>query len=312
MTKYSAKIPLIIENLSMVDTHEKSYSSDIELTVSATDDLVEIEITMKGEIKEARLSNVVAQNEHDAFKIICNIMSKVKAILTFKTQLNNPNRHLCHTRINWKPSDIEITPRDSCPSESFSSKMIQQIKHMDLQGFIIQINNSQSLEFLFNSYYEALSPTDFRSKFYNAFTIIEYIEDNFTSCIKINPLISGDECNDLKSEVEEVLKKLNLCKIRNKMCSLIGTLKTSTSENRKEKLFSIIKDVFGINELKYGSRTLKINRALTDQFIDTRNKLFHGYDLENPEKSLIQIVNELIFLDESILLVINDRIMGKS
>ena len=96
------------------------------------------------------------------------------------------------------------------------------------------------------------------------------------------------------------------------MNNLIGDLKRSTCESRKDKLYSIITEVFGINEIKYGLDTVKINRALTDKLIDTRNKLFHGNDFGNSEKKLIQIVNELIFLDESILLAINDRIMSKS
>lgn len=203
MAIYSTKIPLVIENLSMIDTHEHSYSSDIKLTVSANDDLLKIEITMNEEIKEASLYNVVANNEHDAFKTICNTMNKIKTVLTFKTQLDNPTRNICHMRINYKPYDIEIKPSDSCPAESFRNKMILDIKQLDLQGFINQVNCNPFFGFLLNSYYEALSPTDFRSKFYNAFTIIEYIEYNFKTHIKTNPLISENEYNSLKSEIKK-------------------------------------------------------------------------------------------------------------
>lgn len=306
---YSANVPLIVEYLSPYDdTHDCKYSGKLELITSNKIGSTEVNITIKNETCEANLFNINAQNESEAFKIVKGMMHRELIALTFAIQFKNSNCHLDRIRINWKAGDIAINPKDNWPSDSIKIEKIKSIAQLDSQSIIEQIDKNPSFEFLLNSYYAALSPTDFRSKFYNAFTIIEYIEKNYSSHVKFTPIASKQNLNTLKKEVDKILKMSCFKEIRNKVRQTIGNLNQSTKEDRKEKLVQIIKKVFDVHQIAYATQILEVNEILIGKFIDIRNKLFHGNDLdsqENLEDNLKQIVYKLILLVESILLAIS-------
>ena len=71
-------------------------------------------------------------------------------------------------------------------------------------------------------------------------------------------------------------------------------IKTATIESRAEKLSDIIIKKCNVLEVKKGCIKYSINSNKMKEFIDVRNRLFHGKHIEQKEYSnLVQRTNEL-------------------
>ncbi|MDR0920687.1 MAG: hypothetical protein LBM93_15780 [Oscillospiraceae bacterium] len=124
--------------------------------------------------------------------------------------------------------------------------------------------------------YAALRSRDTKSKYFNLFTIIEYIEEKKLGSITTTKLFNDKEIKFIEDNFSDSKK--------DRLLQLMNDKKT-TRACRKEKLQMILSECYDIQR----------NKSDLKAFIDNRNKLFHGKQ-EVDEAKLIELINNLLGL----------------
>jgi len=121
-------------------------------------------------------------------------------------------------------------------SSSFKVKLESVADFMDI------FESNKDFRFLMDCYYRALGATDFITKYYNAFTAIEFIENQFTKCIETTSLLEGCVLDQIIINIEDsdIIRNTNRERIVSRIKS---ALKNATLESRAEKLLNILTKV---------------------------------------------------------------------
>lgn len=283
-------------------------SHGIRLRASANLEGVNIEVQVEDSAGVMRIENITAENEYKVQEETSKIIDTVLHLLSLEIQRRNQNQHWGHVRIGWRASSMKIEPRDASITGELHNHLIQTVDIPDVSDMLGRCHNNRDLGFLLAAYYFALAPADFKTKFYNAFTIIEHIEKRYRDRINSTLLLSESQIKNLLGVVNAALKFIEDVKVRKRVYSDIsGTVKGTTQENREEKLYRILWDVFNVRTINYYANQVEVNIDLLKRFIKTRNSLFHGSGVaaspSSVDEELKRDTDLLILLCESILTV---------
>lgn len=279
------------------------------------------------------IDSVYADNEDYAIDVALNISNRICTVLTYIVQSQNPNFNYFHPKFTYRIRDIQckediyqkyqnaikksnengntilVLSERFKITEALQNKMIYKVKS---DSFVPLYNLSLSnnhLSFAIESYYRALGDIEFISKYYNLFTIIEYVEVNFRqytgAVLMFNNRQKADMMDILLEKVNEYLKNKVYEKeeyIDRFKCRISQLISDVTDKTRAEKLVSIIKDYFGILNIEESIIKYDISESKIKEFIDTRNSLFHAKKLNQDDINKLTILtNELMVLCKCII-----------
>ena len=256
--------------------------------------------------------------------LIENFLDNILPVCSLIIQEQNSNQSYTHLRLNYKRSKIEIknlgvvqdnsfvnnaneikkiSVRDLViPSPSLSLKSTKEIDFKKLDNYVNKYKTDKEFKYILNCYYRAIASTDFITKYYNAFPVIELLEKQFRDEINTSLLLDKIAFNNLIDNIQN--SKYIDEKIRSRIINRIkSTLKSATLETRSEKLEKLFTNYFRINYIESGSINLTITNQLMSEFIKIRNIIVHDKKFNEEEKSKIfNLGLQLILLIQSILM----------
>ncbi len=278
--------------------------------------------------------SIYADDESYAYEMATMLIDKVCCVLTFIFQGQNSNFQHFHPKFTYKIKDIICKEEVYIKYKDFISKPNEYMdengnktivitekisfrEHMsdlitltvktDLFGRLFCLHGTNThLSFLLESYYRSLGELEFISKYYNLFTIIEYIETNFKEHSSSKNIFSQTQKKELKKMIEEKIAEYfkednSEIKTRffNRFSSLIADV---TDKTRAQKLCEILNNHFEIYEINETILHFEINEETIKKFIDTRNSLFHAKNItEYEKKELNNLTNKLMALCKTII-----------
>lgn len=313
MYKYSYQVMLEYEYIEK-ESYPRTITYDYE-NMEYRDGDTGVKICLKRGL-DLNISEVIADNRDDAFLIACNIIQKVCKVVTILLQIQDyDNRESCPnlTFLPYKvkmlceealdktmltEKDGEITIKESIRMHDCIAGM--KIKQeLDLSSFEKLYCNLDNMNFIDvgDVIYRAVLAQNAESRFFQLFTIIEAIETKYGLDGEIShKMIQSDKVEIAEEFIQNLLESLEIeGDYKNRLNSrLMQIIKTVTIESRAEKLSDIIIKKCNVLEVKKGWIKYSINSNKMKEFIDVRNRLFHGKHIEQKEYSnLVQRTNEL-------------------
>lgn len=259
MKQYKIRVPLYLEQKSNFNKHDFSSFEDVEFDYKNNEFSI---IGDKGTYN-IEVNEIFANNRDECSKIAEKLLQKITKLSSLIIQSQFPNQHYTHLKLNYnitKISFLEENEREKCILTN--SDIIHLKDKIELHDALtmhatykIDFNLYDKLEkyfddkefkFVLDAYYRSLSATDAVTKYFNAFSAIEFIETSFFKKISVNKLIPENIINKMIKSIENEIETdiFNRIKERIKNCLL-----NSTKETRAEKLCAILNEVFEIHEI---------------------------------------------------------------
>jgi len=318
MNIYEINVPLSLESKSNFDKHDFNSLVELEFEFKNTFENFEYQLVGKDKNYIVIISNLLAENQQKCIDKVVIFLKSLMPTCSLIIQSKNSNQHYTHIKLNYIISQIKITKQTPFVKEEvYGSNQVIKLSDQITMKYHMQMTSIISVDFnglnqlikhyfddkefkhILDFYYRALSATDSVTKYYNAFTVIEFIETTFSKDIETNLLIKKESLELMLSTLERG-DAANQERIINRIRS---TLSSATLESRREKFVSIIKEVFNIETLSNGAVSLVIDDDFAKETIAIRNSLFHGKKLSSENEDLVFKKGlELILLIENILL----------
>lgn len=317
MPTYSVHVPLLVQYQSSYDS--PTFSSDYGVKIPPISFQVGLHsVTLEEENSTYILKamGIEATDESKAATSAANDFEMLSAALSLDLQGKNPNSHYGHPRFSWRSRDIIVQEAPKAAGlqirDALGIKVTHHFKAENSQRFIEAQASHRLIRFLMATYYESLGPMDMRSKFYNAFVVIEFIEANLVDRIKTTAMIQATLLDPLIAIARAFLESHGISKdgVNRLIERSLGILRTATVENRASKLASILNDVLKIASIEYATKTITVDKELAKSFINQRNRLFHAAEASEDIKPL---TDQIILVVEKILLyLVNEPGLAKS
>lgn len=321
MYKYEVKIPLILEQKSNFNRYDLSSSQQLNFEYSGKYDKTKYLLKGSNANYEIIFTELISKNYEECMEDIEKYLKIILPLSSLIIQSQHSSQNYTHLRLGYDISNSKLISEKSISRkeehvilknieitdslrmrESLNMLMRQNIDFKLLDELLLFMNQDKEFSFILECYYRAIASTDSITKFYNAFTAIEFIESNFTKKISTNLLIDNDTLEQLEKNIQNnnLINEDNEGRIINRIKS---TLKSATLESRAEKLEQIIIDFFKVKEIIVITESRKINLKFISSLIKIRNSLFHGKHFKEEEKNeIFKIGLELIKLLENILI----------
>lgn len=317
MIKYKIRLPLELEQKANFNKHDFSSSDDVKFLYENND------FSIRGNEGEysIELNEISATDRDECSKVVEKEISKILKLCSLIIQTQHSNQHYTHLRLNFdinKISFIEEAEIENPISndnniititeklnihDSVSIQSVHSVK-LELYDELEKYYDDKSFRFILDAYYRALNSTDVITKYFNAFSAIEFIETSFIEDITIHKLVSEDIINSMIQSVENKLDHDTFSRIKER---IRNNLVNATFESRADKLLTIIVEVFNINKIESGMINKNIELLFVKEIIKLRNSLFHGKKID--ERTMQKIRNkalELILLIQNILVKWNN------
>lgn len=161
------------------------------------------------------------------------------------------------------------------------------------------LSKNDDLEFLINEYYSALGTEMPKSKFFHLFAMIEFCEVKYKEHNSANRLYS----DEYVEQILDVLRKTKEVDVdKDALAEINKALRQRTDIGRAQKLVNIL-HWMGIDKfVRFGEEVL-IDKDLTSELIDIRNKLFHGGKEKQDDdgRRYKNAVEQLLYINEQII-----------
>ncbi|WP_315373528.1 hypothetical protein [uncultured Selenomonas sp.] len=288
-------------------------------------------ISCDGEQFKITVKYIYADTEKYAFEIADCIAYKICKNLSYLAQLHNADTHYFHVKFYYYTRNIKILEKKIFNvNKGNSSNKVKQIiindnisikEHVNMtkeqylsndafQEIFQKAKSNSGINLMLNFFYKALGDIDPSSQYYNLFTIIEYIENNDKKFAQAIQLVKKDECDVLIDSLKANINNLWLDDSSDKrneytkrLISIISQdLQRMTNLTRAEKIAAIINNGYKIYYIKEPLFQFEITPVKMKEFIDLRNKLFHGAKTDQCDSKKIQrLSNELMVLCQKIM-----------
>lgn len=160
--------------------------------------------------------------------------------------------------------------------------------------------SDENVGFLLDSYYNSLQPLDIRSKFYNAFIIIEYLESKYAKSLPSELLIKDNDYTAIEGFINKQIGAYPKESKSRIISTLRGIIKNQTLKTRAEKLVYIINECLGCKEIEHFGKITPVDKGLCTNWINARNKSFHAgepQNLKNLTDLLILLIQQIIIIE---------------
>ncbi|WP_252244005.1 hypothetical protein [Clostridium sp. ZBS14] len=333
MYKYIIKVPLKYNNESKLDKY--GFNNSICYTLKEDIKCKYILKLNKGQYsaEEELLITIQKQDDHNmilkfdsiyaddrewAIKLAVNIIDNICYAISFIVQQKNSNTHYFDTKFGYNIKDVEIMEDKYSKYEeymeenlisfneslrlreslSMKGKQVIDINSIDFNKILNEISKDNKKRHLIECYYKSLGNIEYTSKYYNLFTIIEFIETNYTKEISINNIFTEEEEKEILDNMRILLAE-NLNKdneIVNRIINRVSQITNSSLETRAEKLYRIITEYFAIECVNSGVHSIELTKAKVNEFIKMRNGLFHAKSISEEQKNCFNILTEELMI----------------
>lgn len=291
---YTARAPLHIEHQSPLDTHCFQMSNGVRFQARYDSPPLRVAVDIDGAEGHADISGLAQPDEDRAFAEACRVLARTTAVATLQVALANPNPHYGHMRVAWRPGEVTLTPRDQVPADAVGVNARTTVGADEFGDRLGRALADPELALLFASVARATGDSDFRSRFYNAFSIVEYVEARMTGDLGCAPLLSPAQLGALLEGIDRALPRDDLAEgVAGRVRARVrGSLLNATMESRAEKLRRILVERCGIQTIPMPQGETAIDRVLVQRFIDLRNQLFHARQHEGEAGLVDQAVRD--------------------
>jgi hypothetical protein len=308
MQQYGASVQVQAEFNSQYDGIGGSSKHDAQFECRFKVREIEIQASMKNGKGEFRVNNYFAKDENAAYEEIASLLQTVSQILSYEIQRVDSNAHWGHTRLAWHRADLRILTRDSAITDRMDMTVTQLVKPERLEEKIASCLSHKEKSFILSCLYNATGPYDYRSKFYNAFTIMEYLESNYSETITVTRMYDDDKLEEIGVIINGGLSTWDEALRNVAITSTKETLKKKSVESRAMKLAAILNDSFKIPSIAHISGEILIDIKKVKDFIATRNALFHGSSMNGGQEGDLKLNTEhLIAVSTQVV----DRLLSK-
>lgn len=280
MQKYHVQVPVFIDFASAYDTHDSGFGFGVQYQATTTIDGINVSVHVKEDEGTLELTDVEADSENDAVKYAVKLFTLTANLVSLEIQLANQNSHYGHARLGWRPRQIKVTPSDHWIRDSVDSKIIQTIDGGLFGPRMARVKNDDDLEFILSAATASFLSVDYRTKFFNAFSIFEFVEARYSKSISAEPLLDASTVATIESFARSSVSSKG-GNVADRVASTTkGALSRMTVENRATKLARILSDIFEIKHVTYGAKDVSVDVDMARSFIEFRNRAFHGGKIE--------------------------------
>lgn len=231
------------------------------------------------------MSFIDAEDKRDARNKTASVAEYICGSMDLFLAVNNHNAHNYQPRTFFEKSEIELKEEYTRKTEDSGVVTFASSIEVGLQttlfftiptdGFdkyyYAYLNDEPRM--LIDTYRKALGIKDVESKYFNLFTIIEYIETRYRCYNKEQLLFTKDERKQILENIQDWVYTRN----ENVRGSLHQCLSRLTDINRAEKLNNIL-FYLQIPAKTEGIYTYDVATEQMKEFIEQRNKLYHASD----------------------------------
>lgn len=152
-----------------------------------------INISSKDNKITLEIENVLAQDEPEAIDSSIEIVNSICKAISLEYQQHNHNQHHGQVRVTWDKWKTEAFPRKTIYIK-LKTQIVCEFKTKFIEVYLSKILENKEISLLTSLYYNALAPTDLGAQFFNAFSIIEYLEKKYNNnceqsqCIDFNSI----------------------------------------------------------------------------------------------------------------------------
>lgn len=280
MAEFNVSVPIVVEHLSMNDSPWVSSHTKVEIQdkdILLGDYVCSVALDEQG-VSIARILNVIAQDQAGAVALAIPVFDMLVCSLTFEYHALHATSGDGHIRFAWNVRDVrvlDVRHQGIRVSATLGVDVARKFEIRQSQAFIDSMRQNSGLEFLLQSFRASLAPVDDRSKYYNAFVVIEYIEAKEEQIT--TKLLNPDHLKALVDASKGLLESLGVK--RDTICRVVARvaeLKKVTVEGRAVKLMALLSKRFGIGSIKTRGGDVALDRDVVQSLIDTRNELFHA------------------------------------
>ena len=259
------------------------------------------------------ISFIDAKDRADARNKASSVTKHICSSMDLFLSGNNHNTHNYQPRTFFEKSKIELKEEYTRKAEdtdivSFATNieiglqttMFLTIPPDGFDKFYYAYLNDEA-KMLIDTYRKALGIKDVESKYFNLFTIIEYIESKYSGYNKEQLLFTKEERKQILNNIQDWVYNKNA----NVRSSLSQCLSRLTDINRAEKLMNILKHL-AVTDKDEGIYPYKVSNKQIQEFINQRNRLYHaGSNRKNNSLEILTI--QLMDLCFKIIEAIVDR-----
>lgn len=324
MNIYKVNVELQLEQRSNFDKHDFRKSDELEFEHEDIYNGIHYHMRGKNDIYSIEIDNILATDDAKCFEKIECFLDRILPVASLLVQFIHCNQHYSHLRFNYRKSGIHIvliqeqhesviTTEEEGSNTTIKVKSTLNIrssifmksritvKFDNLNKVIELYDENPEFKFIMDCYYRALASNDSVTKFYNAFSVIEFIEATFKDEVNTSELIASSVYKDFVSHLDEFDGFLPDQK--NRILSRVGnTLKNATLESRAEKLLALMSEYFEIEKVSSGSIEMPVTLDSMKELIGIRNSLYHSKQFSEDEyKDLFDKGLKLVLLTQEIL-----------
>lgn len=336
MKKYLCKIPLSYVNTINDNKfdYKKGYKLDINhTTISncnieinkmdfAAKEMVSITISSNKDILYLEVDALYADNKSFAASMLLELLEKILPPLTYNLHNFNDNKHTVQYKLTYDFSEIEIKQfnydkyddyllenrteniyKDFLQMEdAVSIEVVQSVKLDNYNMIFNSYTKSPLLKQIIDSYIRAMGDTDYLSKYFNLFIIIEAMETHYKKDVD-EKILSGNEIENLLSYIKKA--KLDFIEDKNNeqiIRRIEDTLNRITTNPRGKKLLTILNEFLKIEYIFVIGNKIEVNSSFVSEIIKQRNTLFHAKKFDDKDlEKLKTLVHYLSILCEQII-----------
>ncbi|KMT22987.1 hypothetical protein [Clostridium cylindrosporum] len=327
MHKFKLSVPLTYNNISKYNSYASGSSIvfkiqdyvefNTQYEFERNEEFIneDIKIILEGKEEHIYLviQDIYANDKDEVYNSFKDLINRVCIILTFSMQSKVANTNYFHSKFTYNPSDINIEILDGyLHSFGYKDTLIctinNRVDNNEFKDLFVSMNKSDSFKFIMEAYYRSFGELEDRSRYYNLFTIIEYIEENYKDKSNSLKLFNKSFTDEVSKVFLEKLSEEYLGFSEDTINDLISGFKSYlgkiTNKSRAEKLYNIITQYFGIKKVicNFEKKSYEITCEKIRSFINFRNKLFHAKSFTEEElKMLRSITDELMGLCDNII-----------
>lgn len=336
MKKYLCTVPLNYRNtinINKID-YEQAYKLKVDrnalylfkIEINKMDfeaeETVTINISSNDNLLYLEFDALYADNKNEASRILQEMLEKLLPSLTFKLNSLNDNKHSVQYKltydivqtvfkeINYKKFDEYLLLanggnkfRDFLKIEdAVSMQIIHTVKVDDYDVVFNGYNKNPLVKQIIDCYTRAMGDTDYISKYFNLFTIIEALETYYKGNVD-EKLLTDKEIKNLLDYIRNAgIDFKNPSVNENLIKRIEDTVNRITTNPRGKKLLIILNDLLEINYINVLGKVVEINSSFVGKIIKQRNTLFHAKKLnDNDLEQLKTLVFYLFILCEQII-----------
>lgn len=247
-------------------------------------------------------------------------MDRICKAVTFSIQRQNANNHLGHAVVSYQPQAVKVSPVSPDEparvrqegnavviemvehiriTESLHIKMTSVIDPSDFGDYFAAMAGAGENEYLFDLYYQALRSRHPRTKFYDAYAVVEWFENSFRG--RVTPIATPEKMEQFFADEEFAMLLRRYFPDQQQYDHVRAAFKRELSRltlEGRRNLLRLLATEYDLGEVHLAGRSWKADEVLV-KAMEARHRIFRGgptpVDIKELADCLIQVVGKLLY-----------------